>query len=116
MNPKLRKLNGIVDCADSAISELEDIKHYANELYEMAKPKTKGELIKEHEATGKYRGIDSAVPQEWIDDVAEKTGIYPLTMIAWAYPKDGNSGGEPLALTEVGGTVLEIYNHIVANG
>ena len=87
-------------------------KESLSELYKAREKKTKGQLIEEIMAVeGKFNAIDSALPQDWVNDVLAKTGQHVVPYMAWAYHKDGSSG--PIALTELGETVLEIYNFIM---
>ena len=87
-------------------------KESLSELYKAREKKTKGQLIEEIMAVeGKFKAIDSALPQDWVNDVYKKTGMSIAPHTAWAYHKDGSSG--PITLTEFGETVLAIYNYII---
>ena len=112
MNVKLGNLavdlTGALIDIDEANAKIKSIiGQMITDMYE----KTKGDLIKEQLATGNYRDIDSAIPQEWANDVLAKTGRYTINCIAWAYYPDGSDG--PLALTEIGEVILGIYNFIL---
>ena len=50
---------------------------------------------------------DTAVPQEWADDVCAKTGIYPAGEVVWCY--DGSLLGYPVALTPKGEEAIDRY-------
>ena len=52
---------------------------------------------------------DTALPQQWVDEVRAKTGIYPVGFgIVWAYgPRDsGHWSGGPFALTREASVLL----------
>lgn len=56
--------------------------------------------------------IDYALPQTWVDDVYEKTGVYPAGLVVWSYEKtpDGPSYfGYPVALNKQGRSMLLRY-------
>ena len=99
---------------NSAILRAEHAKETLAELYKGSEKKTKGQLIDEAKATGKYKAIDSALPQGWLDDVNFKTGFYVPGIFAWAYYPDYEGEG-PLPLTEQAETILEIYEYICKN-
>lgn len=51
---------------------------------------------------------DTALPQEWVDDVFWVTGVYPAGMFVWSYDR-GRVLGEPVALTPEATELLETY-------
>ena len=97
-------------CINSSIDELEEAKDILKQLAKDSSTKTKKDYIDELLELDNINSIDSAVPQGWADEVAEKTGVYPAPFTVWVYYEDGCSG--PLALTETGKVVLEIFNFI----
>lgn len=53
---------------------------------------------------------DSALPQDWCDDVKRRTGKYPAGHMVFCYDK--MRFGEPIPITREGKAILEIYNHL----
>ena len=57
---------------------------------------------------------DTALPIDWIDEVMEKTGMYPAGVV-WLYDDNGILGtkcaifGRPYAVTMFGYWVLKLY-------
>jgi len=64
---------------------------------------TARELAEELRASGALcRTFDYALPQTWVDQVHERTGVWPQTLgMVWAYPDSGpgHVWGMPFALT-----------------
>lgn len=62
----------------------------------------------------KERGqFDYAIPQPWLDDLKEITGVYAIHCFVWFYPKEGEGRifGHPYPLTDEGRFLLNIYNN-----
>jgi len=68
---------------------------------------TVGELIEAHGLTT----FDYSLPQTWVDDVREKTGINPVGKVVWNYEE--NKCGQPFGLTREGVQLISIYNYIL---
>jgi hypothetical protein len=56
---------------------------------------------------------DSALPQQWVDDVRAKTGKYPYHVI-WGY--GARIFGDPVALTPSAQKIIDDYNEARKNG
>ena len=54
------------------------------------------------------KSYDTALPQEWVDDVYRETGVYPAGMFVWCYD-DARVWGAPVPLTEESVELLARY-------
>ena len=54
------------------------------------------------------RTYDTALPQDWVDDVKRVTGTYPAGMFVWCYDH-ARSFGEPFPLTPLAVHILITY-------
>lgn len=54
--------------------------------------------------------FDTALPQAWVHQVTEVTGISPVGYFVWSY--DGLTP-EPRPVAKVGITLLEIFNYLM---
>ncbi len=73
---------------------------------------TFGELAAKHQAAGRLGTFDSALPQEFADDVFALTGVWPQRVgIVWSYPATGpgRMWGQPFPLTDEAEALLERY-------
>lgn len=57
--------------------------------------------------------FDYALPQAWVDNVREKTGINPVGKVVWNYEE--NTHGQPFGLTREGVQLIAIYNYILGH-
>jgi hypothetical protein len=68
------------------------------------------ELAEELRASGDLcRTFDYALPQQWVDAVHDRTGVWPQTLgMVWAYPDNGpgHIWGRPFALTQEAAALL----------
>jgi hypothetical protein len=49
------------------------------------------------------------LPQDWVDNFYQVTGVYPISMFVWSYAK-AHIFGAPFPLTEEAENLLEKYN------
>lgn len=54
--------------------------------------------------------FDFALPQDWVDEMAKVTGVFPYGFV-WAYPNK-SIWGKPFAVTEEAAMQLKIYQFI----
>ena len=60
---------------------------------------------------------DTALPQEWVDDVKAKTGFYaPTYGFVWCYDKPHSWIGAPIALTDSAVILLAFYEKMLHRG
>jgi hypothetical protein len=69
------------------------------------------------EAATRARGkgdavFDYALPQNWIDEVYQLTGIYPAPYFVWLY--EGSIWGRPYPISEAGKELLANYANRLA--
>ena len=55
--------------------------------------------------------FDFSLPQGWVDDVIEKTGVDPVLHFVWLYSPAGTMSG-PFPLTHTGEILFKVYNHV----
>jgi hypothetical protein len=55
--------------------------------------------------------FDYALPQEWLDEIAEVTGQYEPGFFVWVYDKQGGLSGRPYPVVPEGHELLANYAH-----
>lgn len=69
------------------------------------------DLVEAHQRLGTIpETFDYALPQHWVDDVFERTGLYPYGFV-WVYPPK-SIFGEPFAVTPAAVKTLEAYEEV----
>lgn len=71
----------------------------------------KGDLIDADEYLA-ANTFDTALPQEWVDDVYAKTGVYPAPIFVWVYDQQARYWGRPYPLTDEARALLARYEEV----
>jgi len=60
------------------------------------------------------RVYDTALPQPWVDDVYDRTGVYPVGKVVWCYD-EAKTFGAAFPLTREGAAMLARYRELTGH-